>query len=253
MNAMENSEIEIKNAVRRHYANLATLGRGESCCEDSCCSASSLDAEIIPAEALVVGASCGNPLSHIALQGDEVILDLGSGGGIDVFRAAKMLKPTARVIGVDTTPEMISRARETAKKYGYKNVEFRLGEIENLPVESNSVDLIVSNCVLNLVPDKTKAFREIYRMLKPGGRIAISDMVATKQLTSEERANLEDWSACITGAITLDKYKELLLEVGFVEVSSTSEEESTGRQIEQCGAIGRVRSVTWLGQKPAGR
>ena len=244
MNEMEKSEIEIKNAVRRHYANLATVGRGESCCGDSCCQVSSSDAEIIPEEALAVGASCGSPLTRVTLQGEEVILDLGSGGGIDVFRVSKMLKPTARVIGVDATPEMIWRARETAKKYDYKNVEFRLGEVENLPVESNSVDLVVSNCVLNLVPDKVKAFREIYRVLRPGGKIAISDMVAVKRITAEDRANLEDWSACITGAITVDEYKQLLLDVGFLNVSYHNEAPA------DLDSANKVVSLTWLGSKP---
>ena len=195
-------------------------------------------------EALEVGASCGSPLSHITLQGNEVILDLGSGGGIDVFRASKALNSSGKVIGVDATPEMIWRARETAKKYDYKNVEFRLGEIENLPVESNSVDLVVSNCVLNLVPDKMKAFGEIYRALKPGGRIAISDMVAVNKLTPEERANLEDWSACITGAITADEYKQLLSEAGFVNVSYVDEASVN------FDSSHRVVSLTWIGIKP---
>jgi SAM-dependent methyltransferase len=155
-----------------------------------------------------------------------------------------MLKPTARVIGVDATPEMIWRARETAKKYDYKNVEFRLGEIENLPVQSNSVDLVVSNCVLNLVPDKVKAFREIYRVLRPGGKIAISDMVAVKRITAEDRANLEDWSACITGAITVDEYKQLLLDVGFLNVSYHNEAPA------DLDSANKVVSLTWLGSKP---
>jgi len=241
---MEKSEAEIKNAVRRHYANLATAVQGESCCQGSCCGASSSDSGIIPMEALAVGASCGSPLSRITLQGDETILDLGSGGGIDVFEASKALKSSGKVIGVDATPEMIWRARETAKKYDYKNVEFRLGEIENLPVESNLVDLVLSNCVLNLIPDKMKAFTEIYRVLKPGGRIAISDMVAVKQLTPEERANLEDWSVCITGAITVDEYKQLLSEAGFVDVSYV--DEASGN----FDSSNRVVSLTWIGTKP---
>jgi len=241
---MEKSEAEIKNAVKRHYASLAMIGQSESCCQGSCCTAPASDLGIIPTEALAVGASCGSPLSHITLQGNEVILDLGSGGGIDVFRASRLLNSSGRVIGVYATLEMISRARETAKKYDYNNVEFRLGEIENLPVERDSVDLVVSNCVLNLVPDKMKAFTEIYRVLKPGGRIAISDMVPIKQLTREERANLEDWSACITGAITVDEYKQLLSEAGFVNVSHV--DEASGN----FDSSNRIVSLTWMGSKP---
>jgi len=241
---MEKSETEIKNAVRRHYAKLATVEQSGSCCASSCCNGPSSDLGIIPKEALAVGASCGSPLSRITLQGNETILDLGSGGGIDVFRASKTLGSAGKVIGVDATPEMIWRARETAKKYDFKNVEFRLGEIENIPVESDSVDLVVSNCVLNLVPDKMKAFVEIYRVLKPGGRIAISDMVAVKQLTVEERANLEDWSACITGAVTVDEYKQLLSDAGFVNVSYLDEVSGN------FDSSNRVVSLTWMGVKP---
>ena len=201
-------------------------------------------AGIIPEEALAVGASCGSPLSRITLLGNETILDLGSGGDIDVFRASETLGSSGKVIGIDATPEMIWRARETAKKYDYANVEFRLGEIENIPVESGSVDLVVSNCVLNLVPDKMKAFTEIYRVLKPGGRIAISDMVAVKQLTPDERANLKDWSACITGAITVDEYKQLLSDAGFVNVSYVDEVSGN------FDSSNRVVSLTWTGIKP---
>lgn len=235
---MPKTEEEIKSAVRRHYASLAIVGQGE------CCNAPSSDTGVIPKEALAVCASCGSPLGGITLQGNETILDLGSGGGIDVFRASKALGSAGKVIGVDATPEMIWKARETAKKYDYKNVEFRLGEIENIPVESGSVDLVVSNCVLNLVPDKMKAFAEIHRVLKPGGRIAISDMVAVKQITPEERANLQDWSACITGAITVDEYKQLLSDAGFVNVSYVDEVSGN------FDSSNRVVSLTWTGIKP---
>lgn len=159
---MSLNEEQIKNAVRKRYGQLAVLN--ESCCGDqvgTCCSSSTIEKDI-PEEAANVVASCGSPLTHVQAREGETVLDLGSGGGIDVFRASKLVGTTGRVIGLDATPEMIFRARETATKHGYKNVEFRLGEIEHMPIEGSSVDLVISNCVLNLVPDKQSAFREIF-------------------------------------------------------------------------------------------
>ncbi len=235
---MSRSEEEIKTAVRQRYGQLAERNEGSCCGESHCCSAEGAD---LPSEALSIIASCGSPLARGEVHDGDTILDLGSGGGIDVFRASKLVGEKGKVIGLDATPEMIFRARETAKKHGYQNVEFRLGEIEHMPLESNSVDLVISNCVLNLVPDKRLAFNEIYRVLRTGGRIAISDMVAVEPLTPEERANLSDWSECISGAITVDEYKQLLLEVGFTNLSTISEGESE---------VSRVKSITWLGEKP---
>ena len=233
---MSRSEEEIKNAVRQRYGQLAQSNETCCCGESQCCSAEETD---LPNEALSIVASCGSPLARAEVHTGDTVLDLGSGGGIDVFRASKLVGEKGRVIGLDATPEMIFRARETAKKHEYQNVEFRLGEIEHMPLESNSVDLVISNCVLNLVPDKRLAFKEIYRVLKTGGRISISDMVAVEPLTPEERANLSDWSECIAGAITVDEYKQLLLEVGFTNLSTISE-----------GETNRVKSMTWLGEKP---
>jgi SAM-dependent methyltransferase len=234
------SEEQIKAAVRQRYGQLAARNEGSCCGESQCCSADETD---LPSEALSVVASCGSPLTRVEIREGETVLDLGSGGGVDVFRASKLVGENGKVIGLDATPEMIFRARETAKKHGYRNVEFRLGEIEHMPIESNSMDLVISNCVLNLVPDKRLGFNEIYRVLRPGGRISISDMVAVEQLTPEERANLDDWSECIAGAITVDEYKRLLLEVGFANLSTISEGD---------GKVDRVKSMTWLGEKPHG-
>lgn len=235
---MSRSEEEIKTAVRQRYGRLAESNERSCCGEPQCCSAEGTD---LPNEALSIIASCGSPLARGEVHEGNTVLDLGSGGGIDVFRASKLVGEKGKVIGLDATPEMIFRARETAKKHGYQNVEFRLGEIEHMPLESNSVDLVISNCVLNLVPDKRLAFNEIYRVLRTGGRIAISDMVAVEPLTPEERANLSDWSECIAGAITVDEYRQLLLEVGFTNLSTISEGE---------GEVDRVKSITWLGEKP---
>jgi ubiquinone/menaquinone biosynthesis C-methylase UbiE len=174
------------------------------------------------------------------------VLDLGSGGGIDVFRASKLVADQGKVIGLDATPEMIFRARETAKKYGYKNVEFRLGEIEHMPIESNAVDLVMSNCVLNLVPSKELAFKEIYRVLKPGARISVSDMVATEE--GLKVINPEEWAACIAGAVTFNEYRSILQKTGFKDIEGMDETPPSTLETASKGL--RVKSVTWKATKP---
>ncbi len=176
----------------------------------------------------------------------ETVLDLGSGGGIDVFRASKLVGEKGKVIGLDATPEMIFRARETAKKNDYKNVEFRLGEIEHMPIEGSTVDLVISNCVLNLVPDKELAFKEIYRVLKPGGRISVSDMVATQE--GRKIVNAEEWAACIAGAVTFDEYRSILDKVGFVQIEGSDESHPINQDTESMGLP--VKSVAWKAAKP---
>ena len=246
---MSLSEEEIKNAVRKRYSRLAVLN--EPCCgtenDSTCgCSVSTTD-ENLPSEAISIGASCGSPLAHVQLRGGERVLDLGSGGGIDVFRASKLVGEKGSVIGLDATPEMIFRARETAKKYEYRNVEFRLGEIEHMPIESNSVDLVISNCVLNLVPDKELAFKEIYRVLKPGGRISVSDMVATKE--GRKVINPEEWAACIAGAVTFNEYRGMLEKSGFIGVEGSDEAHPINEEMISKGL--QVKSVTWKATKPS--
>ena len=235
------SEEQIKNAVRQRYSELAVLN--ETCC--SCAPAES-DSNL-PSEALAVGASCGSPLAHTKVEDGQVVLDLGSGGGIDVFRASQLVGQNGRVIGLDATPEMIFRARETAKKHDYRNVEFRLGEIEHMPIESNSVDLVISNCVLNLVPNKQSAFKEIYRVLKPGGKISISDMVATKE--GRKIIKPEEWAACIAGAVTFEEYKDTLEKTGFKEIKASDEEHEINEEMTSKGL--QVKSVSWTAQKPS--
>jgi ubiquinone/menaquinone biosynthesis C-methylase UbiE len=183
----------------------------------------------------------------VQLREGETVLDLGSGGGIDVFRASKLVGEKGRVIGLDATPEMIFRARETAKKYDYKNVEFRLGEIEHMPIDSSTVDLVISNCVLNLVPDKQLAFKEIYRVLRPGARICVSDMVATQ----EERKVIkpEDWAACIAGAVTFNEYKSILEKTGFIDIEGSDESHPINQEMTSKGL--QVKSVTWKATKPS--
>jgi ubiquinone/menaquinone biosynthesis C-methylase UbiE len=239
---MSLSEEQIKEAVRRRYSELAVLN--EACCDSSCCAPIEKDIEI-PSEALAVGASCGSPLTHTTVEAGQVVLDLGSGGGIDVFRASTLVGEKGKVIGLDATPEMVFRARETAKRHGYRNVEFRLGEIEHMPIESNSVDLVISNCVLNLVPDKASAFREIYRVLKPGGRISISDMVATQE--SRGIADPDEWAACIAGAVTFEEYKNILESTGFKNIKASDETHPINEEMMAKGL--EVKSVAWTAQK----
>ena len=199
-------------------------------------------------ESVASAASCGSPLTQVRLQEGNIVLDLGSGAGIDAFRASKLVGEKGKVIGVDATPEMIWKARELANKYGYTNVDFRLGEVEHLPVESGSVDLAISNCVLNLVPDKALAFEEIYRVLKPDGRIAISDIVATKKLDDQQRTDLEAWASCLAGAITIDEYKDLLEETGFQNIKYVDENPAAVESC--CSTTYAVKSVTWSATKP---
>ena len=236
-------ENQIKQAVRRRYAALATLS--EPCCSSGTCT--TVGGGDVPEESVASAASCGSPLTHAGVQEGSVVLDLGSGGGIDVFRASKLVGPLGKVIGVDSTPEMIFKAREVAKQYVYRNVEFKLGEIEHLPVESNSVDLVISNCVLNLVPDKVLAFREIYRVLKPGGKISISDMVTTGKSTKDQGVNPEYWAACIAGAVTIDEYNALLQEAGFQDIKYLDETSGVTDIATQIGSD--LRSVTWSATK----
>ena len=237
------SEEQIKNAVRKHYGELAVVN--EACCNSSCCTPTQKGVDI-PSEALEVGASCGSPLTHTNVEEGQVVLDLGSGGGIDVFQASKLVGQSGKVIGLDATPEMIFRARETAKKHDYRNVEFRLGEIEHMPIQSNSVDLVISNCVLNLVPDKRSAFKEIYRVLKPGGKISISDMVATQE--SKKIIKAEEWAACIAGAVTFKEYKGILGEAGFRNIEALDETHPINEEMISKGL--QVKSIAWMAQKP---
>ena len=173
-----------------------------------------------------MGLGCGNPHAIASLQPGEVVLDLGSGGGIDCFLAAKAVGDKGRVIGVDMTPEMISKSREYAEKAKFSNVEFRLGEIEHIPAADNSADVIMSNCVINLSPDKPSVFRDAFRVLKKGGRLAVTDVVATAAMPDDVRENIELLAGCVAGAARMDELKAMLEEAGFSSIRINPKEES---------------------------
>jgi arsenite methyltransferase len=225
---------EIKEAVKGRYGRIAKQDE-QTCCPSCSGSASSIlrtrgigysgeDLNHIPQEALM-GLGCGNPIGIADLKAGEVILDLGSGAGVDVFLAANKVGPGGRVIGVDMTEEMVEKARGIARDYGYHNVEFRLGEIEQLPLEDDSVDAIISNCVINLSTDKSKVFREAYRALKPGGRLTVSDIVSEGAIPDEIKNDPDAWTGCIAGALQQQEYLERIKKAGFADIQILSSRE----------------------------
>jgi SAM-dependent methyltransferase len=229
-------EEEVKKAVRKGYASIATQGSSCGCSPvSSCCGGTGLAREVSKGigyteeelEAVPDGANlglgCGNPVAMATLKEGETVLDLGSGAGFDCFLAANKVGKKGRVIGVDMTPEMIDKARGNARKGNYKNVEFRLGEIENLPVADNTVDVIISNCVINLAPDKRKVFQEAYRVLKPGGRLMVSDIVLLKELPEFIRDSVEAYIGCVSGAVKKEDYIKAMELAGFQGVKIVDE------------------------------
>jgi arsenite methyltransferase len=238
MMAHARDEQEVRDAVRDRYAGAAS--GGSSCCSGhtSCCG-SAVNADEISSqlgysaeelaavpEGANLGLGCGNPQAIAQLKAGETVLDLGSGAGFDCFLAARAVGPSGRVIGVDMTPEMVSRARANAATAGFDNVEFRLGEIEHLPVADASVDVIISNCVINLSPDKPAVFADAYRVLAAGGRLAVSDVVATADLPEAWRQDMALLSACVSGASTIDEVSAMLEEAGFVDIDIQPKDES---------------------------
>src|SRR4051794_27267151 len=231
-------ESRIKEMVRARYAGIAGDGgiaesrSSDSCCApaaSSCCGPAPSEAEkarrmgysetelaSVP-EGANLGLGCGNPQAIAAMKPGEIVIDLGSGAGFDCFLASRQVGPAGHVIGVDMTHEMLKKARENAAKIGAANVEFRLGELEHLPVADNTADVVISNCVINLVPDKAQVFREAFRLLKPGGRVAISDVGAIKPLSAELQADPALLCGCVTGAAPIDRIARWLGDAGFVE------------------------------------
>lgn len=228
-------EVEIKKAVRENYARVAQ--REASCCAPASSGTSRgnlaqtvskaigyTDEELksVP-EGSNLGLGCGNPIALASLVEGETVLDLGSGAGFDCFLAANKVGKKGKVIGVDMTPEMIEKARENAEKGNYENVEFRLGEMENIPAADNSVDVVISNCVINLSPDKKRVFGETFRILKPGGRLMVSDIVLGKELPDSIKNSVLAYVGCISGAWLREEYLEAIREAGFAEVKTVAE------------------------------
>jgi arsenite methyltransferase len=221
---------ELKRAVRERYRNAALkmTSEGASRCgggKSACCDPITSDlyspdqAGTIPREALDASLGCGNPAALAELRPGEVVLDLGSGGGIDVLLSARRVGPTGKAYGLDMTDEMLALARENQWKSGLDNVEFLKGEIENIPLPDNSVDVLISNCVINLSADKDRVMREAFRVLRPGGRFAVSDVIVRGPVPGEIRRNVELWIGCIAGALEESEYRSKLLAAGFTDVS----------------------------------
>ncbi|HPR55033.1 MAG TPA: arsenite methyltransferase [Deltaproteobacteria bacterium] len=235
----------IRNAVRDNYAKVATTGI--SCCgsaghiQETGRHIGYTDEEMhaVP-EGSNLGLGCGNPTAIASLKQGETVIDLGSGGGFDCFLASSQVGPGGRVIGVDMTADMLSLARDNARKGGYGNVEFRLGEIENLPVADNTADVVISNCVINLSPDKNRVFREAFRALKPGGRLMVSDIVLLSELPEEIRSSVEAYVGCVAGAVSKDAYLAGIRDAGFKDVNILKE---TGFPFELLAADPLVQSI----------
>jgi arsenite methyltransferase len=253
----ERSRHAVRTAVRDVYGKAAEGGAVLGCCGPN--PAASLELGYPPEELADVpeganlGLGCGNPQAIAALRPGETVLDLGSGGGFDCFLAAKQIGPSGRILGVDMTPAMVTKARANAERVKADNVEFRLGEIEHLPVADASVDVILSNCVINLSPDKDAVFREAFRVLRAGGRLAISDMVATAPIPVELSGRIEAFTGCIAGAAGVDDLTRMIRRAGFEDVRISLKTESSAcirEWLPGTGAENYVASATIAARKP---
>ncbi len=260
---IKDSPADIRSVVREHYGKAAADFKPKAqsgCCgpapaSSSCCGSEKVDEmpgsklyplselETLPEDVTGLSMGCGDPITLASLQPGQTVLDLGSGGGIDCFMAAKKVGESGHVIGVDMTPEMLEKARVNQAKMGFKNVEFRLGEIEHLPVGDTSVDVIISNCVVNLSPDKPQVFREAFRVLKPGGKLALSDIVTDGPLPQEIKDSLSAWAGCVAGALDIKDYLAELEAAGFSDIQLTPvyfDQETVDKYVKQVeGGSGR--------------
>jgi SAM-dependent methyltransferase len=259
----EKAKDEVRAVVREQYGNVARSG--SSCCSPGCCSPgpsaslavgySEQDLAAVP-DGANLGLGCGNPQAIAALKNGETVVDLGAGGGFDCFLAAKQVGPSGYVIGVDMTPDMLSKARANAQKLGTKNVDFRLGEIEHLPIADSTVNVILSNCVINLSPDKAAVFQDAFRVLKPGGRLAISDVVMTKALPEALANDAVALANCVSGAASVETLRTILRQVGFNDIRIEVKEESRNFIREWMPGTGieeYVASATIEAVKPGGK
>jgi len=253
---MTQNPTPIHESVREFYA--AQTRSSGSCCgpEPSACCGPAQNNLLYPEELITnlprdvanFSLGCGDPISLAGLKPAETVLDLGSGGGLDCFLAARQVGEAGHVIGVDMTPEMLTRARASAVRMGIQNVEFREGYLESLPVEDGSVDVVISNCVINLSPDKPKVFREVFRTLKPGGRVAVSDIVTNGALPESVQKDMQAWGACVAGALDMKEYTHGLEEAGFIQIQVLPKDGS-GNPLPSL-PVGQVFSATLTALKP---
>ena len=259
----EVTKTDIHKSVQDHYGRLAEksleLNVIDDCCsgtaDAACCDSSSLyDADIswLPEDMTGFSLGCGDPITLAELEPGQTVLDLGAGGGLDCFLAAEKVGPQGKVIGVDMTPSMLAKANQNKEKLGLENVVFRLGQIEAMPVNSDTVDVIISNCVINLSPDKQAVFNESFRVLRPGGKLAVSDIVTQGKFTAEDRANMDAWAGCITGAEDVSDYVSALETAGFVNISIQDKADPTSELANSAPSNGQARpfSARITAEKP---
>jgi SAM-dependent methyltransferase len=250
---MTQTPTPIHETVQKHYAE--RIKSNASCCGSSSSDCCSTESNLYPADLLAtlpdgestISYGCGDPITLASLEPGQTVLDLGSGAGLDCFFAAKKVGETGKVIGVDMTPEMIERARSSAERLNIQNVAFRQGYLEDLPVESNTVDVIISNCVINLAPDKSKVFAEAFRVLKPGGKFAVSDIVTDGPLPETIKKSLSAWAGCVAGAMEAKDYIGMMEAVGFTKVSITPvlfESESIDSAIADMGDVIELKTIS---------